>query len=187
MFLRLSLFTVYAAVISALTVPSVHTALSKTNLIASLESTRDFYRSRNITSRPLTFLGVDCYHLLPDTVTLHTCQPLFTKIFEAGHVYDKMRLYDGWFYQAGSEPCVIKIENPIREERRQRVSLSMAEIVLYATEVLRTCQDPGSGGSNTFEGAWKVVVTRNPVRFVKPGRPNGELEGFSFNSRVPSS
>lgn len=181
MFFTLPLITVYAAATSALAVPSIGTFLSRTNLTANLESMAGYYHWRNITSGPLTFLGVDCYHLLPDTVTLETCQPLFAKLVNAGSVYEKYRLYDGWSFRAVNEPCFIKIENPIREQRRERVSLSMADILMYATEVLRTCQEPGTGGSNTFKGAWRVVVTKHPVRFGKAtGRLSGEQGGLQL-------
>ena len=39
----------------------------------------------------------------------------------------------------------------------------MADIVTYATEVLQTCQETSTGGANTFQGTWRVVVTRDVV------------------------
>ena len=124
--------------------------------------------AKNTTSHSLNFLGVSCYNLLPDTVTIGACQSLFAKLVAAGQVYKKVPLYDGYHYQFGYDPCVIKIENPDREERRRPVLVSMAQIILYATEILETCLSQGSGGSNTFDGNWRVVVIGKRLRLLKP-------------------
>lgn len=149
-----------AATATSLAVSSARVSMSKVNLTHERILMANSYAQQNTTSHSLTFLGVSCYNLLPDTVTIGACQSLFTKLVEAGHVYDNVRLYDGYHFQSGYDPCVIKIENPDREARRHHVSISMAQMILYATEVLETCRVPGSGGSNTFDGNWRVVVTR---------------------------
>ena len=117
-------------------------------------------QSSNSTTNSLTFLGVDCYHLLPDTVDLLMCQNAFADLYRGGHVYEEVSLYNGWFYRTQRDPCTIKIANRSKQERHDRVSISVADIVSYATEVLEECQ---TGGANTFKGNWQVVVTRNPV------------------------
>ena len=135
---------------------------SSTNLTINHDPTMT--QPANSTSNPLTFLGVYCYHLLPDTVDIQMCQTAFAALYRGGHVHDKIKMYNGWFYKMQHEPCTIKIANTSEKERHDRVSISMAEIVRYATEVLEECRHPGSGGANTFEGNWQVVVTRNPIK-----------------------
>lgn len=120
-----------------------------------------YHHPRNTTIQPLNFLGVECYHLLPETVTLLTCQPLFARLVEGGDVYEKLHLWNGWICKASHESCVIKIESPARQDRRKRVSISLAQIIRYATEVLETCRETQTGGANVFEGSWRVVVTRD--------------------------
>ena len=173
----LSVTLLCAAMATPLAIPSARTSIariSKTNHLVPLAAN---YAARNTTSHSLTFLGVTCYNLLPDTVSIVTCQSLFAKLVEAGHVYDKVRLYNGYHFQSGYDPCVIKVENPDREERRHPVSISMAQMIMYATEVLETCQFPGTGGSNTFDGSWRLVVTRKRLR---PSRPTDRQRTASY-------
>lgn len=120
--------------------------------------------TQNTTYHPLTFLGVNCYYLQPATVDLQTCQPLFAKMFGGGHVYERHQFYSGYWFQSGYEPCVIQISATAREDRRAKVSISIAEVVSYASEVLETCRESGSGGANTFQRSWQVVVTREGIK-----------------------
>ncbi len=43
------------------------------------------------------------------------------------------------------------------------IRVSIADVYMYASEVLRTCREGGTGGANTFQGGWKVEVTKFPV------------------------
>ena len=164
MFWTLLITLLCAATATPLAVSSAHTSISRANLTEDHVSIADIYSSRNVTLYSLTFLGVDCYNLLPDTVSIIACQPLFARLVARGRVYEKVRLYDGYRFQAGYDPCVIKIENPDREERRHPIRISMAQMISYATEVLETCRNPGCGGSNNFDGSWRIVVTRKGLR-----------------------
>ena len=123
-------------------------------------------------SHPLTFLGITCYHLLPTRVTLQTCQPLFAALVQAGDVYTPYPIRNGWVFQSGYEPCVIRIESSAREDRGKSVRVSMSQVVLLATEVLETCRGVGSGGANGFEGSWRLVVMGD-----RRGRRRGKGEG----------
>ena len=124
----------------------------------------------NLTYKPDNFLGVDCYYLQPATVDLLTCQPLFAKLVEGGQVYTKERFRNGKQFRYGYEPCTIMLSSTTRGDRS--VEISMIQIILYATEVLQTCQETSTGGANTFQGTWQVIVTRDPIE--RPLR-NSEL------------
>lgn len=154
--LTLSLAVIHAASTFALTRSSIRTSLAKANLTTARGSIAR--HTQNTTSSPADFLGVECYHLKPEIIDLHTCQPLLTSIFEAGHVYEKNSFPNGWYFRKGNNPCIIKLESPAREDRYARISISIAEIVRYTTEVLENCE---TGGANNFLGSWRVVVTRN--------------------------
>lgn len=52
------------------------------------------------------------------------------------------------------------------------MSVSVAEVVVYASEVLGACGEgeageagagTGTGGANTFRGRWRVAVSRFPL------------------------
>ena len=118
----------------------------------------------NTTLHPLTFVDIRCYHLLPETVDLHDCQPLFDRLFADGNVYQKQRMWNGWTFKSGYSRCIIRIETPVQSERRVGVSLSIAEIVTFAIDVLKTCRASKSGGFYVFEGSWRVGVSRNVIK-----------------------
>lgn len=43
------------------------------------------------------------------------------------------------------------------------IRVSIADVYMHASEVLRTCWEGGTGGANTFQGRWKVEVTKYPL------------------------
>ncbi|KAL8800197.1 MAG: hypothetical protein Q9182_005355 [Xanthomendoza sp. 2 TL-2023] len=112
---------------------------------------------------PLNFLGVDCYHLNPqtDSISLLDCQPLFTWFMTTrGNVYEPRSLWNGWrFKRPGLDPCLVIISSPVSEDFD--VKISYAKIVSSAQEVLEKCQ---MGGADTFQGEWKVEVRRYAVK-----------------------
>ncbi|CAF9941437.1 MAG: hypothetical protein ALECFALPRED_009141 [Alectoria fallacina] len=120
------------------------------------------------------FLGIECYHLQPYTIDLTTCQPLFAAMLRSGggDVYAAHQYGNGWRFRKGAEPCTITLLSPERTDRR--VSVSVADVVVYATEVLGACcgeagpgagtgTGTGTGGANTFRGRWRVAVSRFPL------------------------
>ncbi|KAL8770941.1 MAG: hypothetical protein Q9203_005908 [Teloschistes exilis] len=117
----------------------------------------------------LTFLGPMCYHLLPATVTLQACNPIFDTIFADPRVMIPKELYKGWRFMLPNRECTLMIDSPAREDKR--VNISLAELVSHAIEVLRFCDasasGTGTGGSYTFKGRWQVIVTRDPVKIPK--------------------
>ncbi|KAL9601235.1 MAG: hypothetical protein Q9219_002640 [cf. Caloplaca sp. 3 TL-2023] len=117
--------------------------------------------SSNDTTHPLTFLDISCYHLTPATVTLNGCQPLFAKLLIHGD--HELDVYSGWSVVENSPPCVLTIANADRKARR--VKTTLLDLVVFAEQVLRECAGQGmnTGGANTFEGSWQVVVTREPL------------------------
>ena len=116
---------------------------------------------QNTTLNPPNFLGVECYHLVPNTVDLEDCQPLFASLVQSGDVYKERNWWNGWHFRRGVDPCTITLSSPDRKDRR--VSISVADMVVFATDVLRTCRETGTGGANTFRGTWRVVITRVPL------------------------
>jgi hypothetical protein len=121
-------------------------------------------RTRNITYGPGNFLGVDCYHLQPSTVSENLCQPLFAKLVERGDAYEERDLPNGWRFRHGHDPCVIMLSSPSRKDRR--VKITAAHMLLYATEILQTCQESSTGGAYTFVGTWQLVVTRDRIKIT---------------------
>ncbi len=115
-------------------------------------------RLQNTTHNPVNFLGVHCYHLLPDTVDLEMCQPLFAWLLHDFDAYKEKRYWNGWRFQRGSNPCTIALSSPDRKD--SHVRMSMAAIVMYATEVLQTCRETSTGGANVFDGNWRVAITK---------------------------
>ena len=123
------------------------------------------------------YLGIECYHLLPYTLSLTTCQPLFAALLSTsssrgGDAYTPHQYRNGWRFRRGVEPCTITLLSPERTDRR--VSVSVAEVIVYASEVLGACADgeageggqgtgTGTGGANTFRGRWRVAVSRFPL------------------------
>jgi len=118
-------------------------------------------RTRNMTYNPGNFLGVNCYNLQPSTVTLTACQPLFAKLVEGGGAYEERSLRNGWRYRHSHDPCVIMLSSPSRKDHR--VKISAAHMIMYATEILQTCQESSTGGAYTFVGTWQLVVTRERI------------------------
>ncbi|KAL9005079.1 MAG: hypothetical protein Q9188_002126 [Gyalolechia gomerana] len=119
----------------------------------------------NTTSSPLNFLGVNCYHLSPaERVTPNQCQRLFQYLFSSGDVYRKYSIHNGWIYKAPppttpEDACIVRVASPDRQDRN--VILSFADIVQYSSDVLRECE---TGGANTFEGEWSVIVTKDYMK-----------------------
>lgn len=134
-------------------------SLARDNLTTGPEAATA--RTLNITYNPGNFLGVDCYHLQPSTVSQNLCQPLFAKLVERGDVYEEINFRKGWWCRHGHDPCVIMLSSPSRQDRR--VKITMAQMLLYATEVLQTCQESSTGGAYTFMGSWQLVVTRERI------------------------
>lgn len=148
----------------ALALPALADLTSPLSLMSSNPTTNfelPRTRQQNNTNYSSNFLGVVCYHLVPDTVDLHLCQPLFARLMQRGNPYEEMAWWNGWHFRRGIEPCIITLSSPVRQDRRVRISL--ADVVVYASEVLRTCQETSTGGANTFQGTWRVVVTRYPL------------------------
>ena len=135
---------------------------SKTNLTAIPNTSLIWTQS--LVDTPNNFLGVECYHLEPETVTREACQPLFDRLFVGGHVYEERQMSNKRLFRFAYDPCVIMISSPTRGDRR--VTLSIADVVLYAIEVLRACEKISTGGAYTFKGTWQVVVTRNPTQIA---------------------
>ena len=77
-------------------------------------------------------------------------------------MYEERELRNKGRFRFAYDPCVIMVSSPTRGDHRVR--LSMADIVLYAIEVLRACEQISTGGAYTFQGTWQVVVTRDPVQ-----------------------
>lgn len=139
--------------------------LSRENLTTAPGMART--RSHNHTYGPYNFLGVDCYHLQPATVNLEACQPLFAKLFERGKVYEETEVTNGFRALYAYEPCTIMVASPSPRDRR--VKISMAHLVVYATDILKACREPSTGGAYTFVGNWQVVVTKDPIKIVFRG------------------
>ncbi len=137
-------------------------SLARDNMTTSPEAATT--RTRNITYSPENFLGVDCYHLQPSTVSEISCQSLFAKLVERGDPYEERDLPNGWRFRHGHDPCVIMLSSPSREDRR--VKITAAHMLLYATEILRTCQESSTGGAYTFVGTWQLVVTRDRIKIT---------------------
>lgn len=125
---------------------------------ATNRSTTTIPAPHNNPNSSTNYLGVECYHLAPDTVDLLACQPLFARLFRDGRAYEEMSWGNGFRFRSGGEPCVVTLSSPDRKDRV--VSISKADVVLYATEVLESCE---TGGASTFERGWRVAVTRFPV------------------------
>ena len=160
--------TLLFTAIRTLTVPpltTINNATSASPDDSASNSLPDLTKTNAANADTLNFLGVSCYHLDPatDSVSLLSCQPLFANIFRKGHVQDMHYLYNGWSYRYMHGPCIIKISSADPKEGYRSVALSMATLVEYASEVLRDCK---TGGANTFEGSWQVVVTRNKIESV---------------------
>ncbi|KAL8829068.1 MAG: hypothetical protein Q9191_002230 [Dirinaria sp. TL-2023a] len=159
-FIILNLVVTSNAAIAMLPAKPIPVAFSRENLSTIFVETAT-RRLQNITSdKDQNFRDVKCYDIPDATVNLHSCQPLFAKLFEGGHAYDPNEMSNGGRYRLDSEPCVITISSPNRADRRIRIS--MAALVWYASEVLRTCQELSNGGAYTFQGTWQVIVTRDP-------------------------
>ncbi|KAL8767694.1 MAG: hypothetical protein Q9209_005874 [Squamulea sp. 1 TL-2023] len=110
----------------------------------------------------INFLDVDCFHLDPTTsrISLQTCQSLFAWMMSEGDAYKKHTFWNGWvFKRPGNDPCVITIASPVKADRL--VDMSFAQLVLSAHKVLEQCS---TGGADTFEGFWRVVVTKGIVK-----------------------
>lgn len=137
-------------------------------VLANSPSSHPPHRNSTASNIPLTFLGVDCYHLNPttDRVSLLSCEAAFAGLVRDGNVYREHKLYNAWRYQLSGQHCSIAVISPSRKDRW--VKISFAKVVLYATEVLQSCE---TGGANVFEGEWRVVVTREYMKNV--GRLGG--------------
>lgn len=157
-------YTTHAHALPALTDPTIPVLVPLTSLNQSttFAPTTTQLQQQNTTDSSSNFLGVECYHLLPDTVDLIACQPLFAKLLRDGRAYEERNLYNGFRCQMGIEPCVIMVSSPDRRHDR-RVRISLAEMVTFATEVLINCLENETGGANVFRGDWRVVVTKYPI------------------------
>ena len=99
-----------------------------------------------------------------------------------GDVYEKISLANGWWFETGSDPCFIKIFSPDRDDRYQRIVTSLADIMLYTTEILQTCTETGTGGANTFHGSWRVEVSRNKLKMAPAA---GRRTRFDVERLIP--
>lgn len=114
----------------------------------------------------VNFIGVECYSLdrQRDIVTRQTCQPLFDNLVSRGRVYEARSWYNNFLLRYRDYDCTIKIYSPLREDRHSKIFLSMAQIILYATEVLDSCRESGTGGVNVIQGDWRVAVSKDVLR-----------------------
>lgn len=154
-------YTTHAHTLPALTHPTSPVPLTSLNQSTTSASTKT-HLQQNTTNPSSNFLGVECYHLLPDTVNLVACQPLFTKLLRDGRAYEEVQLRNGFRSQTGTDPCTIMLSSPDRRHDRS-VRVSMADLVVLATEVLNTCKEEETGGAYVFRGKWRVVVTKFPI------------------------
>lgn len=87
----------------------------------------------------------------------------------SGDVYIKNKVWNGWTFRLPNshrDPCQITISSPVKADKN--VKISYAQTVGLAGEVLKSCE---TGGANTFEGEWRIVVTKDPVpRTLAAGR-----------------
>ncbi|KAL8918872.1 MAG: hypothetical protein Q9208_007129 [Pyrenodesmia sp. 3 TL-2023] len=122
------------------------------------------------TPSPSNFLGVSCYSLDPatSTVSLLTCQRLFAWLVARGDIYTEQTLYNGWRFKAPSargdddnNHCIVGVTSPLRADAVRSVRVSFANILTWASEVLRECE---TGGANVFQGEWRLEVTRGIVQ-----------------------
>ena len=129
--------------------------------IANLSSSET--RPGNQLSPSPNFIGVECYHLDPerDIVTRQTCQWMFDNLVSGGHVYEEKSWYNNFRFYSRHHDCSIRIYSPTREDRYLSISLSLAQIMLYAIEVLDNCKEPGTGGANVIQGDWRVAVSKD--------------------------
>ena len=77
-------------------------------------------------------------------------------------MYDEMEVPNGWHARYDHGDCTISVSSSSRGDRR--VKITTADLIVWATEVLQTCQDPSTDGAYTFQGTWQVEVTRDPIR-----------------------
>ena len=165
MYLELVLFisTSLLATIHTLALPTLANVTSPASSLATNLPTSLLVaplHPPNTNSNPSNFLGVECYHLVPATVDLIACQPLFAMLLRSGNIYGEKKWWNRTLLRAGQNPCCIMVSSPSRDD--WRVTMCLADIVLYATEVMQTCQETSTGGAYTFQGSWQVIVTRNP-------------------------
>ncbi|KAL8749001.1 MAG: hypothetical protein Q9184_006980 [Pyrenodesmia sp. 2 TL-2023] len=139
-------------------------------------------RNSTLSPPPSNFLGVSCYSLDPatSTVSLHTCQRLFTRLAAGGDIYAKHHLYNGRRFKAppstggdDDNHCIVGVTSPLRADAARSVEVSYGMLIMWASEVLRKCE---TGGANVFQGEWRVEVTRDMLRpggrrRVRAGRP----------------
>ena len=144
---------------------------SESSRLANLSSLET--RPGQTISPSLNFLGVECYHLdlEHDLVTRQTCQMLFDNFVSDGHVLEAESWYNNFVFFSRNRGCTIKIYSPTREDRYSTISLSLAQIMLYALEVLDSCRESGTGGANVIQGEWRVAVSRDAFRDIL-GLPN---------------
>lgn len=163
----LSVSALIIIVTHALAVPTLADVTHYTSLPQSNATTTSSVATappHNITHSPLTFLGVNCYHLLPDTVDLTSCQSVFANMLREGNIYEQHNWWNGWQFRTGRRgPCTITLSSAAPEDHFRMVRVSIAEVMMYATEVLQSCRETRTGGANTFEGSWKVEVTKYPL------------------------
>lgn len=160
----LEYYTIHALApptLADLTNPVPSTSL---NLTTAFGSTTARLQPNNI-DHSSNFLGVECYHLLPDTVSLISCQPLFARLLQNRRAYEQSSLRNGFRVRRGIDPCTVMLTSPDRRGDR-RVRIALAEVVVYASEVLRTCQENDTGGAYVFQGNWRVVVTKYPLEIA---------------------
>lgn len=139
---------------------------SEPSRIANLSSLET--RPGNEISPSPNFIGVECYHLDPqrDMITRQSCQWLFDNLVSGGHVYEEKLWYNNFRFYSRHHDCTIKIYSPTREDRYLRISLSLAQIMLYAIEVLDDCRESGTGGANVIQGDWRVAVSRDVLNDI---------------------
>ena len=154
--------TTHAHAFPALANPTSPVPLTSLNLNATFTLTTIQQKQQNTTHSSSNFIGVECYHLLPDTVNLISCQPLFARLLQGGRAYEEITFRNGFRCLDSIDPCVITVSSPDRRHDHT-VRISIAELVVFATEVLETCKENETGGANVFRGNWRVVVTKYPV------------------------
>lgn len=162
----LSYYTAHAHTLPSLPNPTNPFPLTSPNPPPTYNSTTtpQPQQQQNTTTTPLSsnFLGIECYHLIPSTVTLLACQPLFAKLLSMGDAYEENYFRNGFQARINQNPCTLSLSSPDRK-LEHNVRVAMADMVIYATEILEECTEIGTGGAYVFRGSWRVVVTRDPV------------------------
>lgn len=82
-------------------------------------------------------------------------------MFALGNPYETHTWRNGMQFRTSRHgPCTITLSSAAEGDRGKKVRVSVADVYGYASEVLRSCEGSGTGGTNGFEGGWRVEVSR---------------------------